>query len=366
MFETRLKALKELQIGHSLNCLALVPGANLFYLTGVQKFLSERPIVAFLPVENVPILLLPAFEAAGLEKAMTFEARFYTYTDEQGYAGALARACRELNLGGARLGVEYLTMRVLERQIIAEAAPNVRFENADGLMTTLRVRKDATEVEAMTKAARINEQAFRHLMQVIRPGQTEKQLATAYQIAAWQAGAEGFAFDPLIVAGPNAASAHSYPSDRPIRDGELVVVDCGVRYGGYCSDITRTLAVGSVSAEWAHIYETVRRANEAGRAFARPGVTAQEVDRVTRKVIREAGYGEYFTHRTGHGLGLEVHEFPYIVEGSDLILQSGMVFTVEPGIYIPGLGGVRIEDNVLLTETGATTLTDLPRDLTFL
>jgi Xaa-Pro dipeptidase len=259
--------------------------------------------------------------------------------------------------------VEYLTMRVLERQIITEAAPNVRFENADGLMTTLRVRKDPTEVEAMTNAAHINGQAFRQLMQMIRPGQTEKQLATAYQMAAWQAGAEGFAFNPLIVAGPNAAAAHSYPSDRPIRDGELVVVDCGVRYGGYCSDITRTLAVGSVSEEWAHIYGIVRRANEAGRAFARPGVTAQEIDRVTRKVIREAGYGEYFTHRTGHGLGLEVHEFPYIVEGSELILQSGMVFTVEPGIYIPGSGGVRIEDNVLLTETGATTLTDLPRDL---
>ena len=338
-------------------------GANLFYLTGLKKFLSERPIVAFLPSEGVPVLVLPAFEATGLERTVAFPIRFHTYTDEQGYAGAMARACQDLRLGGSRLGVEYVTMRVLERQIIAEAAPDVRFENVDGLMATLRMRKDAVEIEAMKTAARINQQAFHRLMEVIKPGQTETQLATAYQIAAWQAGAEGFAFDPLIAAGPNSASAHSHPSERPIADGDLVVVDCGVRYRGYCSDITRTFAVGSVGAEWVRIYETVRLANEAGRAAARPGIAAQEVDRVARRVVREAGYGEYFNHRTGHGLGLDIHEPPYIVEGSELILQPGMVFTVEPGVYIPGSGGVRIEDNVLLTDTGAVTLTDLPRAL---
>jgi Xaa-Pro dipeptidase len=136
-----------------------------------------------------------------------------------------------------------------------------------------------------------------------------------------------------------------------------------VRCGGYCSDITRTFAVGPVNEELERIYEAVRRANEAGREAVRPGVTAEAVDRAARRVIADAGYGEYFVHRTGHGLGLEVHEAPYIVEGNRTSLEPGMVFTIEPGVYVPGLGGVRIEDNVFVTDTGCESLTSLPREL---
>ena len=163
-------------------------------------------------------------------------------------------------------------------------------------------------------------------------------------------------------AGPNAASPHAVPSDRPIQPGETIVVDCGAIVGGYAADITRTFAIGALEPEMARVYEIVQAANAAGRAAAGPGVPAEEVDRAARAVIEEAGYGECFTHRTGHGLGLEVHEPPYIVAGNERVLKPGMTFTVEPVIYLPGRGGVRIEDDVVVTPTGAESLTTFPRE----
>jgi Xaa-Pro dipeptidase len=174
------------------------------------------------------------------------------------------------------------------------------------------------------------------------------------------------AFSPIVVAGPNAASPHATPSDRPIGAGETIVVDCGATVGGYVADITRTFAIGALEPELARVYEAVRVANEAGRAAAGPGVPAEEVDRAARAVIEEAGYGEYFFHRTGHGLGLEVHEPPYIVAGNERSLEPGMTFTVEPGVYLPGRGGVRIEDDVVVTSGGAESMTIFSRELAVL
>ena len=363
MFPGRILSLRELQLAHGLDGVALVPGANLYYFTGLQKFLSERPYVMFLPVEGTPRLLLPDFETRDAEERLTFEVEKCVYNDVQGYEHAFRQVCQDLDLSGWRLGVEYATMRVLERERIGELSPGTMFVDASSLFAELRMCKDVREVEAMREAARINEQAFRKVAQSIQPGQTEKRIAAAYQIAALEAGSEGLAFDPIVAAGPNGALPHVYPGDRPLRSGEFVTLDCGVRYGGYCSDITRTYAVGSVGEVLESIYETVRQANAAARAFAYPGITAQAVDRAARQVISDAGYGEYFVHRTGHGLGLEVHEPPYIVESNELVLRPGMVFTIEPGIYVPGLGGVRIEDNVVITETSCECLTTLPREL---
>jgi Xaa-Pro dipeptidase len=335
----------------------------LLYLTGLDTFLSERPIVVLLPLEGTAALIVPAFEVGRVQTALGFEARAYPYTDEEGHPGAFRAACRDLGLAGARLGVEFLTMRVLERQRLEEHAPGIRFVDADPVISELRISKDFGEIEAMRQAARLNQEAFHTVEAALRPGRTERELALEYRIAALRAGAARLSFDPIIGAGPNGALGHTEPGDRPVRLGELVVVDAGVKYGGYCSDITRTYAVGQISDDLRRVYDAVRRANEAGRAAARPGATTGQVDAAARAVITAAGYGPYFTHRTGHGLGLEIHEPPYIVGGSELVLRPGMVFTVEPGIYLPGVGGVRIEDNVVVTDTGAETITDLPRDL---
>jgi len=232
----------------------------------------------------------------------------------------------------------------------------------------LRMTKDETEITCMRRAIDIAERALQRLLDenAIRPGQTEQQVAADLQIALLREGGQGEAFSPIVVAGPNSALPHAGPSDRAMEAGDLVTIDWGAVYDGYRSDITRTFVLGRLAPEVEPIYDAVLAANEAARLAIRPGLPAQEVDRVARWAITVAGYGDYFTHRTGHGLGLETHEPPYMVEGNLDLLRPGMTFTVEPGIYVPGLGGVRIEDDVRVTEQGVETLTTLPRDLMIL
>lgn len=345
-----------------LDCLALVPGANLFYLTGLSFSLSERPIVALFPVDAPPAVVLPALEEPKVA-SQAGALQTYPYTDERGPAAAFQQACAALELAQARIGVEEVRMRVMEARLLERYAPDCRLVPADDVMETLRITKDAGEIARMRRAAAVVEAALRAVLTQIRPGMTEREVAGLLMVEILRGGSEGMPFDPIVVAGPNAASPHATPTNRPIRRGETIVIDCGATIGGYASDITRTVALGGLPKEMLRVYEVVRRANEAGRAAVRPGRAAQEVDRAARTVIREAGYGEFFIHRTGHGLGLEVHEPPYIVEGNRRPLEVGMTFTVEPGIYLPGTGGVRMEDDVLVTPDGAQTLTTFPGEL---
>ncbi|MCS7178003.1 MAG: Xaa-Pro peptidase family protein [Anaerolineae bacterium] len=358
----RMVRLREELERRGLDCLALVPGPNLFYLTGLSFHLSERPVVALLPVDAPPAIVLPALEVPKLALAVG-AITSYPYTDEEGPVRAFQQACAALELAEARIGVEGLRMRVMEARLLERYAPNCQLIPADEVMEELRILKDAGEIAALRRAVAVAEAALRAVLAQVRPGMTEREAAALLMVELLRGGGEGLPFEPIVVAGPNAASPHAVPTDRPIRTGEPVIIDCGAMVGGYVSDITRTVALGGLPEEMVRVYEVVRQANEVGRAHIQPGRTAQEVDRAARQVIRAAGYGDFFIHRTGHGLGLEVHEPPYIVEGNRLSLQTGMTFTVEPGVYLPGQGGVRIEDDVLVTPGGAETLTTFPREL---
>lgn len=362
---TRIRHLQRQLEQEGLDCLALVPGANLFYLTGLSFHLSERPIVALFPVDAPPAIVLPALEEPKLAP-WGGALQAYPYPDEQGPAAAFQQACAALELAQARIGVEGLRMRVIEVRLLERYAPDCQLIPADEVMETLRIAKDAAEIVQMRRAVAVVEAALRAVLPQIRPGMTEREVAGRLMVEILRGGSEGMPFEPIVVAGPNAASPHAVPTDRPIRPGETVIIDGGAMVGGYVSDITRTVALGGLPEEMLRIYEVVRQANEAGRSAVRPGQAAQEVDRAARAVIRKAGYGDFFLHRTGHGLGLEIHEPPYIVEGNRQSLQAGMTFTVEPGIYLPGRGGVRIEDDVLVTPEGAETLTTFPRELLLL
>ena len=331
-------------------------------MTGLNLFLFERPLVFFFPREGRPASILPTLEAPRIEANLPFEAKLFVYSDEEGHQPAFERACHALNLAGKRLGVEFLNMRVLELKQLEQYAPGCQMLDAGGALSELRMIKDAEEIEHMRQAIRITEQALQEVSDAIQPGRTDLEITAELKIAFLRAGAQGMSFEPIVGVGPDSASAHVTPLGRVIERGDLIVIDCGVTYQGYAADITRTFAVGPIAPQLEHVYEIVREANAAGRAAVRPGVSAQEVDRAARQVIAQAGYGEYFVHRTGHGLGLEVHEPPYIVEGNEELLQPGMTFTIEPGIYLPGQGGVRIEDDVLVTPQGAETLTTFPRD----
>jgi len=362
MHMNRLNRLTQRVADSGLDVLALVPGPNLFYLTGLSFHLSERPVVALFPAHGHPAIVVPAFEAVKVDHT-DVELGVHAYTDEEGHASAFKRACESLSLNRCVIGVEPLHMRVIEVQLLERFAPQCPLVAADDVLAALRMCKDEHELALMRRAIAVTETALKTTMQQARPGMTERELAGLLMAQMLRSGGEGMAFPPIVVAGPNAASPHAVPSDRPIQSSETIVVDCGAVVGGYPADITRTFAIGELDPELSHVYEVVRAANVAGRAAAGPGVPAEGVDRAARAVIEEAGYGEYFTHRTGHGLGLEVHEPPYIVAGNRLLLESGMTFTVEPGIYLPGRGGVRIEDDVLVTSDGAESLTTFPREL---
>jgi Xaa-Pro dipeptidase len=362
MTQQRIVKLLQLAAQGNLNAVAIMPGPNMPYFTGLHFHLSERPTLAIFPVQGQPALICPAFEATKTQRSH-LKWQLFTYVDGQDPQEAFHAAGHALQLDGARLGIEAYKMRVLELRLLEKAAAALTCEPADALVAQLRMLKDAEEIAAMRRAVQITEQALDDVIDAVQAGMTERQVANLLTQALLQRGAEGLAFDPLIQSGPNTALPHATAGERVIHAGEVLLLDFGVAVEGYNSDITRTFAVGQPGEEIAKIYQLVKQANAAGRATARPGATGQDVDRAARKVIADAGYGPYFTHRTGHGLGLEGHEPPYMVEGNTVPLEAGNTFTIEPGIYVPGLGGVRIEDDMLITDSGAESLTTYDREL---
>ncbi len=344
----------------NLDAVALVPGPNLLHVTGLSFHLSERAIVALFPADGQPGIILPQLEAVRVSGK---EMELFSYSDEEGPGTAFRNAFDAMDLRGARIGAETLRMRLLEVQLLGQHAPGSELVSAGDVLVDLRLRKDGNELDKMRSAAAITDEALGVTMDQIEAEMSERQIASLLKIELLRAGADGMAFSPIVLTGPNSALPHNTPSDRRIRPGDPFIVDFGASVGGYAADLTRTFFVKEPSREWSRIYEVVRAANAAGRAAVRRGVTAESVDRAARKIIEEAGYGEYFIHRTGHGLGLEIHEPPYVIAGNRRLLEPGMVFTVEPGIYLPGQGGVRIEDDILVTANGPEVLTSFPRDL---
>jgi Xaa-Pro dipeptidase len=362
MFSKRQRALFERQQEAGVDCTVLVPGPNIRYISGLSLFASERPVVAFYPTRGKAALILPRLEAGRAQRAVGDSIALYPYSDEEGADAAFAAVAQDLALDGKRCAVEHLQMRVLEYSALQRCAPGATFVSLEEAMPGLRAIKDPTEIDAMRRAIAITEAALQRLLDGGLRGRSEREVAARLAEQMRQGGADSVAFI-IVVAGPNSADPHAGPSERRIERGDFVTIDCGVSLDGYLSDLTRTFVVGEATPEMRVVYALVRRANQAGRAAVRAGVPAQDVDRAARGVIEQGGHGTHFVHRTGHGLGMEVHEPPYIVEGNAELLQSGMVFTVEPGIYVPGFGGVRIEDNVVVTKDGAQCLTSFDREL---
>lgn len=363
MNQQRLERLRQQIDAHGLDGIALVPGPNMVYISGIRCHLSERPIVLFIPIDDDPAIIIPTLEAMKAEAAGIPGERIFAWSDDEGYMGAFQRACAHLELADYLLGVEALHMRVLELQTLQRYAPGLQTAHAESVLSPLRMVKESDEVAAMEKAVAIAEKAMKRLVPRIKIGMTEKQVAAMLTQELLANGADTLAFEPIVCAGPNSAVPHAVPTNRPLQQGDLLIIDWGVYVDDYPSDLTRTFAVGKLEPELAHIHEVVKQANAVGRETARPGVTGEEVDRMAREVIEDAGYGTYFIHRTGHGLGLEVHEPPDMSSLNTRPLMEGNVFTIEPGIYLPGRGGVRIEDNVVVTIDGTRTLTSFPRDL---
>lgn len=265
-------------------------------------------------------------------------------------------------LGIHRLGFEadyttYSDFRTYEETFSATLVPTSE------VIEQLRLTKDEEELQVIRDAVKIADDAFEHIVDVIRPGMTELTVANELEFFMRKQGATSSSFDTIVASGYRSALPHGVASDKPIEKGELVTLDFGALYKGYCSDITRTVAIGEPSEELKSIYDIVLEAQKQGVAHLKAGMTCKEADALTRDVIEAKGYGEQFGHSTGHGIGLDVHEAPALSKRSERTLQSGMVVTVEPGIYVSGLGGVRIEDDVLLTENGNERLSQATKEL---
>jgi len=237
---------------------------------------------------------------------------------------------------------------------------------AAAVLAEMRKIKSEKEIELMVKAQRIAEKAFDYILGFISPGVTEREIAAELTYRMTLYGGEGNSFEPIAVAGKNSSMPHGVPGDYAIRRGDFLTMDFGCVYGGYCSDMTRTVAIGGVSDEMRRVYDTVLEAQLAGISAARAGVTGEYADAAARNVIKKAGYGDYFGHSFGHSLGLEVHEEPRCGEKSKDILSAGVMMSAEPGIYLPGKFGVRIEDVIRITESGNENITKAPKELIIL
>lgn len=360
-YQARIERLRALL--NDADAIALVPGTNMQYFTGLEFHLSERPVIALFTRDGLSVII-PQLEMPKLNERPDLAARAFPWSDTDGYVGAFRQALDDLGLRGKTLGVDGMTMRVTEWLTFQELDPSLKVRPVERGLIGIRAIKGADEVEAMRRAVQISEAALAKLIHEVEPGMTEREIAARLNELLAEQGGDGLSFDALVQTGPNSANPHGFVTGRPLQTGEFLLIDFGARYNGYPADITRTFCLGTPTDEMSKIYDIVLRANEAARAAAKPGVQMGDVDKAARDVIEAAGYGEYFTHRTGHGLGLDVHEpIPQIASGVQDVLQPGMAFTIEPGIYLPGVGGVRIEENVVVTETGLDVLTSFPRSL---
>ncbi len=364
MTETRFAHLQQLMNENGISAIALNPGPTLAYLTGLNFHLMERPTVFIYKNGTEPLLILPELEQLKLASSRIHLQAVPYNDDPSTWPAIFSRALNSLELGGTKIGVEPVRLRFLELDYLRQAVPSALFVSAEQVLGGLRLYKDAGEIAEMRRAAAIAQQSLLDVLPMVNPGVTEKAIAAELTIQLLRNGSDPeLPFQPIVAGGPNSANPHAAPTDRPLQNGDLLVIDWGARSNGYCSDITRTFAIGSIDQELKAIYDIVQQANSAGRAAGKPGAAAGDVDDAARTVIEHAGYGAHFTHRTGHGLGLEDHESPYIFAANRQVLAAGMTYTVEPGIYLPGKGGVRIEDDMAVTQTGSESMTDLPREL---
>ncbi|MDH6374248.1 Xaa-Pro dipeptidase [Paenibacillus sp. PastF-3] len=358
-----LTSLEQQMAGEGLDALLVTDPKHVYYLTGFASDPHERFLGVLLIRGEEAMLILPALDAEAAQAASSVT-KIITHSDTDNPYNLLKDCFGSSKLG--TLGIEKEHFSVARFEHLTAAVPAERFSDIGPLLRSMRSKKTPDEVKRMKHAAELVEEALRRVLTHVKTGVTENDLVAELEYLMKKVGASGPSFDTMVLSGPKTALPHGVPGNRVIQPGDFLMFDIGVYADGYASDITRTFAIESVDDKLITIYNTVLAANEAGIAASNPGAPFGSVDKAARDVIEEAGFGEYFLHRVGHGLGMDVHEYPSLHGQNDDIIEIGNVFTVEPGIYVPGLAGVRIEDDLIITAEGAETLTSFPKELTIL
>ncbi|KPC77749.1 Xaa-Pro dipeptidase [Thermoactinomyces vulgaris] len=345
MLEKRLSKLRQKLQERGIEALLISHPVNRRYLTG---FTGSAGVVLITATEQ---LLLTDFRYVIQAQE---QAPQMTLVQHQGIYHTVGEQCRKLGIKALSFEQDHLTFA--EFLQLKEAVGDIKLQPTSGIVKELRMVKDADELAVMREAARIADQAFSKILSDIKPGVRENEISFKLEFYMRELGATSSSFDMIVASGKRSALPHGVASDKVLELGDLVTLDFGAFYQGYASDITRTVMLGRPSEKQKEIYDIVLEACNRTIAALRPGMTGKEADAVARDYISAHGYGDFFGHSTGHGLGMEVHELPMLSSRGDMVLQPNMVVTVEPGIYLPEVGGVRIEDDVVITETGCEAL----------
>lgn len=358
----RYEGLRTIAKQENLDAIALVPGANFARLFNRDFHQNERPMVLLVPIDSAPRAIVPELELAAFEE-LDFEGDVFSWSDTEGYQSAFDSLMAKTPI--TSMGVEGQVMRVFIDQALRKSAPALRIIDAQRAIASLRLRKTDTEIEAIRHAIKISETALANTIDQVKAGMSETAVQSILVQHLFAAGAEDFAFSPIVAAATNSALPHAHSrEDYAIKAGDALLIDFGARARGVCADITRTFFIEHCDDQSADVYNAVLEANLAGHGISRPGVQAHDVDNVTMSVLEASNFADRIRHKTGHGLGRDIHEDPYIMRGNHEILDQGMVFTIEPGLYDLESFGVRIEDDVLITDQGSESLTTFDKALT--
>ncbi|MEH7331483.1 Xaa-Pro peptidase family protein [Neobacillus drentensis] len=358
----RLEKLQTWMKENDIEVSFLTSSENVFYLSGYYTNPHERLLALVIFQEQEPFLVCPAMEVHDARRS-GWEHEIIGFSDIENPWEMVLNAINKRINAVAKVAIEKEHMNVERYEHLSRLFPGAAYVSAEEKLRILRMVKDAKELKIIEEACALADYAIEVGVSEIKEGRTELEVLNAVEYALKQKGVTEMSFSTMVLTGANAASPHGNPGTTKIQKGDLVLFDLGVVVDRYCSDITRTVAFGDINDKQKEIYDTVLKAQLAAVEASKPGVSAAEVDLTARRIIANAGYGEYFPHRLGHGLGISVHEYPSLTETNQLIIEEGMVYTIEPGIYVPNVAGVRIEDDLFIGADGAKVLTKFPKEL---
>ncbi|WP_379965444.1 M24 family metallopeptidase [Ectobacillus sp. sgz5001026] len=336
--------------------------SNVFYLSGFYCEPNERLLGLFVFQEKEPILICPKMEE-GKARTAGWNYEIIGFNDTDNPWEMVSHSIRAHGIHVHTLAIEKEHMNVQRYEALCSLFPTATFTAAEEKMQELRLIKDEKELSILRQAAQMADYAVELGVSQIAEGKSEMEILSTIEYEVKKRGINKMSFSTMVLTGANSALPHGEPGNNKIQRGDFVLFDLGVVIDGYCSDITRTVAFGDISEEQSHIYNTVLTSGLHAIDICKPGTSIADVDRAARSFIENAGYGDYFPHRLGHGLGISIHEYPSLTNINKNTLRKGMVFTIEPGIYVPNVGGVRIEDDVYITDTGVEVLTKYPKEL---
>ncbi|WP_077214235.1 M24 family metallopeptidase [Bacillus dakarensis] len=362
MTNQRLSKLTDWMKENEIQMTFLTSTESVFYFSGFFSDPHERLLGLAVFQEKEPLLICPAMEKEDARKT-GWNGEIIGYSDIDNPWDLLQEAASKRMKKPVKIGIEKEHMNVERYESLLRLFPEASFVSAEEKVRKLRMIKDEKELTAIRKACSLADYAIEVGCSEIGEGKTELEVLASIEYELKKKGVTAMSFSTMVLTGANGASPHGTPGPTKIQKGDLVLFDLGVVVDGYCSDITRTVACGDINEKQKRIYDTVLKAELAAVEASKPGAVCSEIDRIARGIISDAGFGQYFPHRLGHGLGISVHEYPSLTETNSLQLQEGMVFTIEPGIYVPGGAGVRIEDDVLVTKDGVEILTKFPKEL---